>query len=70
MNPWKFLLANITRRYSSRAFMSLIVAVVMFHLHPAEFGGNNLVAILIAFIGFNAVDNFIKIKKTEKGEKK
>ena len=50
--------------------MSLIVAVVMFHLHPAEFGGNNLVAILIAFIGFNAVDNFIKIKKTEKGEKK
>lgn len=68
MDKIKYFISDLTRRYSSRAFMSVCIAVGMFSLHPAEFGGGNLVAVLIAFMGYNAVDNYVKIKKAENGK--
>ena len=68
MNPIKSFFKDLTERYTSRAFMSVIIAVLMFHLHPKEFDGSNLVAVLISYIGFNVADTFVKINKSKGGK--
>lgn len=68
MNFVKAALNDLSRRYTSRAFLAVIISVWMFHLHPKEFTGDNLVWVLISYIGFNVADTYVKIKKSDKGK--
>ena len=51
---------DLLRRVCSRAFFGVVLATGTHIWRPETFTGANLVVVIVAFITYNAADNFIK----------